>query len=180
VTAFENYFGTGASTLGPLVYPGSTKQFNDFESYSDALNQNVNGKTWAAYNDYKRTEASGVVTLERDYLGGRLRPLIGLQFTRVNVHDYTGEEIDGAVMQETRLRSDYLAGDLLGFGGGWDNAFKLGLTYDTRDFEPDPSSGMMLQASARLSDKALGSSFDYQQVAISVGPFTICCPTRAV
>jgi hypothetical protein len=167
VTAFENYFGSGASTLGPLTYPGSTKQFNDFQSYSDALNQNVNGQTWAAFNDYKRTEVGGVVTVERDYLGGRLRPLVGLQFSHVNVHDYTGEQINGAVMQETRLRSDYLAGNLLGFGGGWDNAFKLGLTYDTRDFEPDPSSGMMLQASARVSARALGSSFDYQQVAIS-------------
>ncbi|HZL41890.1 MAG TPA: hypothetical protein VFD66_01260 [Verrucomicrobiae bacterium] len=28
--------------------------------YSDALNQNVNGRTRAAYNDYRRTEASGV------------------------------------------------------------------------------------------------------------------------
>jgi outer membrane protein assembly factor BamA len=97
----------------------------------------------------------------------RLRPLIGLQLTRVNVHDYSGQEIDGAVMQETRLRSDYLAGEVLGFDGGWDNALKLGLTYDTRDFEPDPDSGLMLQTSARLSSKAMGSSFDYQQVAIS-------------
>ena len=167
VTAFENYFGTSASSLGPLTYPGSTRQFDDFENYSDALDQNVNGRSWTAYNDYKRTEAGGVMTLERDYLGGRLRPLIGLQFSHVSVHDYTGEEIDGAVMHETRLRSDYLAGNIQGFGGGWDNAFKLGLTYDTRGFEPDPSSGIMLQASARLSSKALGSSFDYQQVAIS-------------
>lgn len=55
----------------------------------------------------------------------------------------------------------------MGFGGGWDNAFKLGLTYDTRDFEPDPSAGVMVQITARLSTKLLGSSFNYQQMAIS-------------
>jgi hypothetical protein len=176
LTASENYFGIGQSTLGPLTYPGSTKQFHDLESYDDALSQKVNGQTWAAYNEYRRTDANGVLAVERDYLGGRLRPLIGLQFTHVEVHDYTGERIDNAVMQETRLRADYLAGDILGFGGGWDNAFKLGLTYDTRDFEPDPGAGVMLQISARLSTKALGSSFDYQQIAISGRGFCSLLP----
>ena len=35
---------------------------------------------------------------------------------------------------------------VIGFNGGWDNALKAGLTFDSRDFEPDPASGMMLQA----------------------------------
>ena len=170
-TSFQNYFGISDSTLDPLTYPGSTKEYHNFDDYTDALDQNVNGETWARYNQYRRTEGLGVLTVERDYLGGRLRPLLGLQFSYVGVHDYTGDDVDGATEQETRLRSDYEAGKIVGFGGGWDNALKLGLTYDTRDFEPDPASGVMLQMAARVSTRALGSSFNYQQLALSARGF---------
>ena len=171
VNAFENYYGVGEATLGPLTYPGSSQEFSNMRDYTEALNQVVGGKTWRHYNHYDRTEGSGVIALERDYLGGRLRPQVGLQFSHVNVHDYTGEDIDGVVQQPTRLFSDYTSGDVLGFDGGWDNALKLGLTYDTRDFEPDPTSGIMLQLAARLSLKALGSDFNYQQLTLSARGF---------
>ena len=168
---FENYFGSGESTLQPLSFPGSPQTFSSYEDYYDALKQNQNGKTWERYDDYHRTEGLGVLTVERDYLGGLLRPQAGLQISHVRVQDYTGETIDGAVMQETRLRQDYLAGRIRGFDGGWDNALKLGLTFDTRDFEPDPSAGVMLQVVGRFSGTWLGSSFDYQQFTFSAREF---------
>ena len=171
INAFENYFGIGESTLGPLTYPGSLHEFSSMSDYTEALNQVADGKTWRHYNQYDRTEGAGVISLERDYLGGRLRPQVGLQFSHVNVRDYTGERIDGGIQQPTRLFNDYAAGNVVGFDGGWDNALKLGLTYDTRDFEPDPTSGIMLQLAARLSLKALGSDFNYQQVALSARGF---------
>lgn len=163
---FQNYFGHGESTLGPLTYPGSTRAFDDFDDYTRALEQNVNGQTWARYNDYRKTQAGGVLTVERDYFGGRLRPQFGLQFNHVDVGDYTGKSVDGAVMQPTRLLADQQAGRVLGFDGGWDNALKIGLTFDTRDFEPDPAAGTMLQLVGRIATKALGSEFDYQQVSL--------------
>jgi hypothetical protein len=164
---FENYFGLGESTLGRLTYPGSTEKYKDFDEYTQALEQTVNGQTWARYNDYERTEGLAVLTVERDYLGGLLRPQLGFQISHVKVHDYTGETVDGAVMQKTRLFSDANAGEINGFDGGWDNALKIGLTYDTRNFEPDPDSGVMLQAVGRLSGTWLGSDFDYQQITFS-------------
>ena len=148
---FENYFGIGASTLGPLTFPGSSKQYDNWDEYEDALNQNVGGQTCARYNDYRKTEIGGLVTVERDFWGGWLRPQLGLQITHVDVRDYTGDIIDGAVEQPTRLFTDDQAGKITGFSGGWDNALKLGLTFDTRDFEPDPASGVMLQAVGRVS-----------------------------
>jgi hypothetical protein len=164
---FENYFGAGESTLGPLTYPGSPLNYDDFDDYTRALEQNVGGQTWARYNDYRKTQAGGVFTLERDYWGGWLRPQLGLQFTHVDVKDYTGKLIDGAVMQPTRLFTDQQSGNISGFNGGWDNALKIGLTFDTRDFEPDPAAGIMLQAVGRISSEALGSAFDYQQITLS-------------
>ena len=164
---FENYFGVGESTLGPLTFPGSARSYDNFDEYTHALKQNTEGQTWARYNDYRKTQVGGVVTVERDYWGGWLRPQIGLQITHVNVADYTGDRIDGAVMQPPRLFTDNQAGRVIGFDGGWDNALKIGLTFDTRDFEPDPASGVMLQAVGRVSSRVLGSAFDYQQITFS-------------
>src|SRR6185369_13822734 len=155
---FENYFGIGESTLGPLTYPGSTLAFDDFDEYQKALEQNVAGQTWARYNDYHERRIGGVFTVERDYLGGRLRPQIGSQFSHIDVGDYTGESLNGAIRQPTRLFSDNQAGNVLGFDGGWDNALRVGLTFDTRDFEPDPASGIMLQVVGRISSEILGSA----------------------
>jgi len=107
------------------------------------------------------------VTVERDFWGGWLRPQLGLQITQVDVRDYTGDIIDGAVMQPTPLFIDDQAGKISGFSGGWDNALKLGLTFDTRDFEPDPALGVMLQGVGRVSSEVLGSAFNYQQVTFS-------------
>lgn len=167
----QNYFGIGESTLGPLTYPGSPVEYGNFDDYQDALNQVVNGETWARYNEYRRTQAGTIVTVERDFLGGRLRPQLGFQFLHVKVGDYTGEEVNGAIMQPTRLFTDYQNGQVVGFNGGWDNALKVGLTYDTRDFEPDPASGIMLQAVGRISSQMLGSAFDYQQVTFNARGF---------
>ena len=164
---FQNYFGVGEATLGPLTYPGSPLTYKDFDEYQRTLDQVVNGQTWARYNDYEQTEVGGVVTLERDYLGGRLRPQIGLRVSHFDVGDYTGTSVNGGIMQPTRLFSDNQAGKVIGFDGGWDNALKVGLTFDTRDFEPDPASGVMLQAVGRISSEVLGSAFDYQQITLS-------------
>ena len=164
---FQNYFGIGEVTLGPLTYPGSSRKYYDFKQYTDALNRKVNGQTWSLYNEFDKTQAGGVVTVERDCLGGRLRPLLGLQFNHVAVDDYTGDNVDGAIQQPTRLYTDNQAGRILGFDGGWDSALKIGLTYDTRDFEPDPASGLMLQLAGRIATEALGSEFNYQQVTLN-------------
>ena len=164
---FENYFGVGEPTLGPLTYPGSSRTFDDFDEYTDALGRTVNGQTWERYNNYRKTHTGGLVTLERDFWGGWLRPQFGLQFSYIDVRDYTGDTIDDAVMQPTRLFMDEQAGKVLGFDGGWDNAVKFGLTFDTRDFEPDPDSGVMLQVVGRISSKIIGSAFDYEQFTFS-------------
>jgi len=163
----ENYFGVGESTLGPLTYPGSPLAYDDFDEYNDALERNVNGQTWERYNKYRKTQTGGLLTLERDFWGGWFRPQFGMQFSYIDVRDYTGDTIDGAVMQPTRLFTDQQAGNVIGFNGGWDNALKIGLTFDTRDFEPDPASGVMLQAVGRISSEIIGSSFDYQQLTFS-------------
>ena len=168
---YENYFGIGTSTLGPLTYPGSPVEYTKISDYKQALEQVVGGQTWALYNNYLRKEGLGIISVERDYLGGRLRPQFGVRFSHVGVDDYTGGDFNGAVMQETRLYSDNQAGQIRGFDGGWDNGLQLGLTYDTRDFEPDPSEGVMLQLVGRFSPQWFGSDFDCQKVTLDLRGF---------
>ena len=168
---FENYFGIGESTLGPLTYPGSTRAYSNFDDYQSDLDQVVNGQTWKHYNQYLREEAQGGIVVERDCLGGLLRPHLGLRFSRVNVDDYTGQNISGGIMQPTRLLEDLQAGRIQGFDGGWDNGLQIGVTFDTRDFEPDPSAGVMLQIVGRVSPEWMGSDFDYQKISVDLRGF---------
>ncbi len=167
----DTYFGMGESTLGPLTYPGSTLTYDNFADYTDALNRDVNGTTWSHYNKYRRARSGGLVAVERDFLGGWLRPQLGLGITYIGVHDYTGDTFNGAIEQPTRLLMDQQAGKVTGFGGGWDNALRLGLGFDTRDYPPDPDRGVLVEAAARISTRIVGSAFDYQQFTFSARGF---------
>jgi len=167
----ENYYGLGEETLETLRFPGTSAKFQNYKEYDDALHVNRDGKTWKHFDDYQKNEKSVLVLAEYDLLGGLLRPQMGFHISHINTGDYTGDLADGAVIQETRLMRDFNMGKIIGFDGGWDNAFRIGLTYDTRDFEPDPSAGIVLQATGRISTEIIESSFDYQQFTFSARGF---------
>jgi hypothetical protein len=168
---FMNYFGFGEETLEPLSFPGVPSTFKHYDEYEDALRVTRSGQTWERFDDYKKTETSGLVMLEYDLFGGLLRPQMGFQIAYIETEDHTGDIISSAVMQETRLLRDFNRGNIIGFGGGWDNAARIGITFDTRDFEPDPSSGVVLQVTSRISTEVLDSNFDYQQLTLSARGF---------
>jgi len=165
VYKFENYFGVGEATLGTLQFPGTPGVAYDRASdYFDALRVNRNGQIWARYNYYDRRQIAFAVNVERDYLGGLLRPLAGFQASYVDVRDYTGVEVDGAINQETKLKEDYRNGKILGFDGGWLNLLRVGLTYDSRDYEPDPTSGILAQALLEGAMRWLGAGSNFGHV----------------
>jgi len=64
-------------------------------------------------------------------------------------------------MGTTRLRADCDAGRRVGCEGGFDNYLRLGVSYDTRDFEPDPNSGVFIDLALDAGTIALGSKYDY-------------------
>lgn len=103
--------------------------------------------------------------------GGWLRPQLGLEVGYIGVHDYTGDTFGGAAEQPTRLLMDQQAGKIIGFGGGWDNALRIGLAFDTRDYPPDPDRGVLAEVAARISTRIVGSAFDYQQFTFTVRGF---------
>ena len=167
VYKFEGYFGVGEETLGPLSFPGTPGvTYARANDYFDALDENRNGRNWSRYNYYDRRQMVFALNVERDYLGGLLRPLVGFQISHVDVRDYTGQQVKGGINQETKLREDSRTGKIEGFDGGWLNLLRIGLTYDSRDYEPDPTAGVLAQALFEGTAQWLGGSSTFGHLTV--------------
>lgn len=178
----KNYFGQGDNGI-PLISPRTGRHFDQFESYQGNLNEIFVGPvgacdtgqkcTFSRYNKYDTKDFIFNATVEYDLMGGLLRPLLGLQIRHVDIKDYTGKRVeligeDGRATQAaTRLREDCDKGIANGCDGGWDNQLRIGLTYDSRNFEPNPTSGVLAQANFAAAFKFLGSEFAYQRLTLS-------------
>lgn len=51
--------------------------------------------------------------------------------------------------------------------GGWNNHLKLGIVYDTRDFEPNPSRGMWSEFIFFVSPDVAGNDFGYTKMSLT-------------
>jgi surface antigen Omp85-like protein len=172
----RNYFGTGEETLEPLHYPGSPRTFRRLSDFQDAVDDDSGGMTWAKYVVYQHRSVVAALNLEHDLMGGLLRPLVGIQFGHIGVTDYTGRTIDGATQQETKLAEDNRLGKIRGFDGGWDNSLRVGATYDDRDYEPDPTRGLLAQAFVTGTFRSMGSEFNYGQATFGLTYYTPFIP----
>jgi outer membrane protein assembly factor BamA len=117
-----------------------------------------------------------LMSLERTVLGGLVRPLLGLGFTYNRIGDYTGESVyatdasghsTNAEMAPTRLSEDCKAGVIVGCSGGWNNFFRLGVSLDTRDYEPDPNRGVFVDAALDIGSRVLGSHYEWARAMLS-------------
>jgi len=174
----ENFFGVGETSLQRLRFPGLDRSFKEFNDYEDARNLIVNGQTWRKYDSYRRRELALIGNVKYGFLDGLLQPAAGFQISRIQAGDYTGQTIGGAIQQETRLREEVRTAGVLGFKGGWNNLLSLGLTYDSRDFAPDPNSGVLAEIFFRGSAKWLGSDFSYRKITTGFTYFHDLLPER--
>ncbi|MFT3692357.1 MAG: BamA/TamA family outer membrane protein [Kofleriaceae bacterium] len=167
----QNYFGVGDRSLAPLKFPGSPSSYDTFSAFSDAENVVLpDGSTYSKYNQYDLLKPTAIASVERLLLDDRLRVLGGLGFSYVRVHDYTNKQIDDAngvsgIENQTKLAEDCAAKTIVGCNalasGQFENYLRLGVSYDTRDFEPDPNTGVFIDGEADIATIALGSSYDY-------------------
>ena len=174
----QNYFGVGERAR-TLAYPGAAgTTFDTYESYfADKQRARPDGTTYGLYDKMLLERPLGIVSLERTLLGGLLRSMVGFGFMYNHLGDYTGKgttakDPSGAEVElanaGTRLRDDCAANLVVGCGGGWDNTLRLGLAFDTRDFEPDPNSGVFADLAADFGTRALGSQYDYVRAMLAV------------
>lgn len=152
------YFGSSEATLEPLsYYPGQDSSLPmitnaRYRNYSRSLSG-----TDEHYDNYIKEEYILNVSGERSYLDGKLRLLAGFEGALVNISTFDGN---------SRLRNDYQSGMALGIGKSFVVIEQVGVIYDTRDLETDPSQGIFSEITNELSLKSLGSAFDFNKTFI--------------
>ncbi len=179
----KNYFGVGEAATAPLSFPGAERDYVRFSAYQAALDEVRDGKTLARFDKVDHERPQVLLSLERELLGGRLRPFVGVSFSYNRLRDYSGREVEvggGELrMGETRLSLDCAAGRVHGCSGGWDNTVRLALSFDTRDFEPDPNRGVYAEISGELATPALGSEYSYRRGVVAVRGYVSPAPELA-
>lgn len=177
----QNYFGVGERSMAPLSFPGAPGVNFAHASEYEGQQHGVYGgqQTYSLYDKYFGRRPQVAVALERNLFGGVVRALFGIGVSNVTLRQYTGKVIDAdgatgtvqAAEAPTRLATDCAAGRIVGCAGGWDNVFRLGLSIDTRDFEPDPNEGIYAELSTEYGLRGLGSDYAYARVMGSVRGF---------
>jgi outer membrane protein assembly factor BamA len=163
----KNYFGLVGQPMAQDVLP-------DFSSYNENLREKnkIQKTTNAFYDKYHFEEPAINASAERDLLDSRLRALVGISLREVVIKDYTNsqippDEFSGYKQNKTRLRKAYNQDQITGFHGGTTNYARLGLALDTRDFEPDPSSGLFIESAADFCGGYTFSDFDFIRLTIA-------------
>jgi outer membrane protein assembly factor BamA len=182
-----NYFGFGDGSLDRLRFPGSDARYSSYADYARDQRQVQDGMTWTKYDQYDLTRPYFIASLERLFWGDRVRVLAGLGISYAGIDDYSGEQVDAvgdegdtdATMATTRLRADCDAGRLVGCDGGRANLLRFGVSYDTRDFEPDPNRGVFVDVAVDLGTVALGSEYDYARALAAARGFVSPIPGLA-
>ncbi len=128
------FFGVNENTLQPL---GNLTNSDEF------------------YNTYQQQEASANVTLEHSWFEGKVRTLIG--------YELAGYQTSTPLDNNALLYQEAQEGLIKGYGTNHTGLLQLGIIYDTRDLEADPSAGSYIELTNEYSSPALGSQFTYNR-----------------
>lgn len=149
------YFGqTASESLRGLSYvraPGDTVKN---ATYSDYEKNYLTGST-QFYNNYFKKEEILNISMEHNFMEGKLRALVGAEIAHLNM---------SAFQNNALIQQDFNLGKIRGLGDSWVSIYQVGLVYDTRDLEPDPSRGIVAEVTNELSLKSLGSSYDFDKI----------------
>lgn len=150
------YFGINEKTLKPLsYYPNNnpSRPLINNASYGD-YDKNLVG-TKSHYNTYTKKEAVINLSMERSFYEGRLRALIGYEIASV--------DISSPLNDSSLLSKDEHAKTIKGDGQNIVSFVQVGLIYDTRDLEADPSKGSFAELTNEASLVALGSQYNFNK-----------------
>jgi outer membrane protein assembly factor BamA len=160
------YFGVTEKSLAPLSYYPNNNPANPFvtnATYSNYDKNLVGNKSY--YNTFKKTEAVFNVSAERSFYEGRLRTLVGYEIADITVSTPLNDS--------SLVRKDYNAGLIKGFGNNIISLLQLGVIYDTRDLETDPTRGIFSEVTFELSTTALGSQYNFNKTFVHFNGY---CP----
>jgi outer membrane protein assembly factor BamA len=182
----QHYFGIGQDSMRRLTYSGAPRSYRRYEDYQAALDPiDAAGQTRARYDSYRLAQPMLLFSIERPLLRGLLRPMLGVGFSYSDIEDYAGQRVDvdvggtsvRATQGPTRLAEDCAAQVITGCGGGWNNYLRLGLAFDTRDFEPDPNRGVFIDLALDVGTGLLGSEFDWARLMLAPRSYVPLLPS---
>lgn len=177
------YFGIGSASMGKLRWSGSGREYSTMRALEDDLRaRGSDGIVGTKYNMYDLFRPGMSLSIERDFFGGRGRVLLGTTVRHARVSRFDGKSAKGddsstgrtnvdAIQGPTLLNEDCAAGRIVGCNGGWDNVLRIAASIDTRDFEPDPNSGLFVGLSGQVSSRAFGSTDPYGRVSLTLRGF---------
>ena len=184
----SNYFGLGNHALDPLQFHGSGR----YDSYDDYTRDQkilaADGTAYSKYDQYDLLRPLFIASVERLFLGDRIRVLGGVGVSYARVRTYDGKKVDAtnldgtstsAIEASTRLGEDCAAGKVVGCKGGRDNFLRFGVSYDTRDYEPDPNTGVFLDLAVDTATVAIGSGYNYVRALAAARGYWSPFPCRA-
>jgi hypothetical protein len=180
----EQYFGITEESMENLRYPSAISpnrtSTSDFTAYERRMQEKLeDGTTYFRYNQYTHTETEFSLSDEIKVLTPHTYFRVGLIGSTAVVEDYTGKKVDAtekskettAIQATTKLMEDQTTEGIAGYDGGSVNSFDLAFSFDTRDFEPDPTTGHLLSLSLLSSRKELGSNSNFVRYAANARTF---------
>ena len=147
--------------VGELSFTGAGRSFGSFSDSQDELDRVRPGQTTLSrYNEYDIERPLAILGVERNVLRGLVRTLAGVAINHTTIRDYTGDTVDAvdddgetvdATMATTRLAEQCAADAMVGCEGGTEAYLRLAVSFDTRDFEPDPNNGVYADLAVDLA-----------------------------
>jgi hypothetical protein len=169
---------------------------SDFNEREEALSFRRRGKrgselpvvTDKFYNEYQAEQSGFTSSVDRTFWG-KYRFAVGIDIYKTVIKTYDnrwtkakdpffGETIFPLINVDiptpngtTKLTEDSESKKILGLNGGYTNFLKIGLAYDTRDFEPNPRRGIFAEINYIKVAKAFGSDYEYQRSFVHLKTF---------
>lgn len=185
------YWGIGRNSLNPLTFEdkinGGVRRFRTVNSYERNLAIATSGADGQLFTDVhfhnmRQREHLYNILGERVFMEGRLRFKFGYEMLFTNFQSYDGRVTRDATLADgtsVEAISNRTLVDIQKNDGTWDrfnlsgfnndDRFKFtsmiatALTFDNRDFEPDPSRGVFIEYSQEYSTPWIGSEFDFMK-----------------
>lgn len=176
------YFGKGTESLTPLSYierndAGGQRMrnstFSDFEDANSFYTNRGLGKEAVStqrFNEYGFEATYAQFALDKT-IQKVFRVWGSAELTNNIIRRYDGKwteakdplfETKAKVREdETLLTKDSRSGKIIGANGGYVNYLRAGIAFDTRDFEPDPDRGWLVEYNVTRAERAIGSDYSY-------------------
>lgn len=165
-TLNANFFGIGKDASDQNL-TGNGVEYDSYSDYYDEfLDQGGDDNNNRKYNNYTIKKPTVWFRLYYNLMDW-FKLMAGGQFMKVDIDPWGDRDFkskifggDDYTASETLLEQ-YDRDALTGYDGGWTNFAIFGAAIDTRDFEPNPKQGVLLEYTFLKSGKALGSDYTY-------------------